>query len=260
MSAIAGRADPGFEGVEEAFRRNFSEHGEVGAACCLYVDGRPVVDLWGGQADAVSGRPWREDTLVLVFSASKGATAVCVNLLAERGELDLDAPVARYWPEFAEGGKGEIPVRWVLSHRAGIPAIDTELTREEVFAWDPVVEAIAAHEAHWEPGSAHGYHARTYGWILGEVVRRITGESLGRFFAREVAKPLGLDFYIGLPEALEPRVATLYPPPEPTDPRETLLRERFMGPGTLLGRVLHGVIRGDGNGVIGHDVLHLQLG
>ncbi len=233
-------AGPRYERVREAFRACFEEHGEVGAAVCVYLDGHPVVDLWGGLADASTQRAWERDTPVLVFSASKGATAVVVNRLVERGELDLDAPVARYWPEFAQAGKGKIPLRWVLSHRAGVAAIDAELDNEEIFAWDPVVEAIAAQEAQWEPGSAHGYHARTYGWILGEVVRRVAGESLGRVFAREVAGPLGLDFWIGLPVEVEPRVAPLIPPQQPTDPAERELRARFMGPDTLLGRVLGG--------------------
>jgi CubicO group peptidase (beta-lactamase class C family) len=199
--------------VRDAFAENFEQHGDVGAACCVYLEGRPVVDLWGGVADLDGGRPWREDTLQLVFSATKGLTASCVHLLAERGKLDLDAPVAHYWPEFAAEGKAEIPVRWVLSHRAGLAALDAELTLDEVLAWDPVVAAVAAQAPNWEPGTAHGYHARTYGWILGELVRRISGRSPGRFFAEEVARPLGIDFWIGLPEAQLSRCARTLPPP-----------------------------------------------
>jgi CubicO group peptidase (beta-lactamase class C family) len=237
---IHGETDARFAAVAMAFRDNFAAGGDLGAACSVYWRGEPVVDLWGGLTDSESRRVWQEDTLVPVFSTSKGAVAICVNLLAERGALDLGAPVARYWPEFAEAGKGDIAVSTVLAHRAGLPVVDADLTREEVFAWRPVIASIEKQRPLWEPGTAHGYHARTFGWILGEVVRRVTGRSLGTYFADEIARPLGLHFYIGLPESLEPLVATLYPPPPPTDPAEIEIRERFMGAGTLLGRVLDG--------------------
>jgi CubicO group peptidase (beta-lactamase class C family) len=149
---------------------------------------------------------------VIVFSATKGVTAACVNLLVERGALDLDAPVATYWPEFAAAGKEAIPLRWVLSHRAGLAAVDGDLTLAEVLAWKPVVRAIAAQAPNWEPGTAHGYHARSYGWILGEVVRRVTGRSLGHYFADEMAGPLGLDFWIGLPARQRARCGRVIPP------------------------------------------------
>ena len=212
MIGEGGFVAPGFEAVRDAFTANFEEHGDLGAACCVYLDGRPVADLWGGFADIGGGRLWEEDTVVIVFSATKGVTAACVNLLAERGALDLDAPVARYWPEFAAAGKGAIPLRWVLSHKAGLAAVDGELTLAEVLAWDPVVRAIAAQAPNWEPGTAHGYHARSYGWILGEVVRRVTGRSLGRYFADEIAGPLGLDFRIGVPARHQARCARVIPP------------------------------------------------
>ena len=175
----------------------------------LYLKGRKVVDLWGGLADQDTGQPWAKDTLQLVFSTTKGATAACAHLLAQRGELDLDAPVSQYWPEFKAEGKEQLPVRWLLSHRAGLPVIDRTLSPEEALAWDPVVEALAAQRPVWEPGTAHGYHALTYGWLVGEVVRRISGVSLGRFFAEEIAAPLGLEFWIGLPGEQEPRVSRL---------------------------------------------------
>jgi CubicO group peptidase (beta-lactamase class C family) len=212
VTDVQGSVETGFEAVREAFADNFERHGDVGGACCVYLHGRPVVDLWAGLADPTTGRPWRRDTVQLVFSATKGVTAVCVHRLAEAGKLDLDAPVARYWPEFAARGKAEIPVSWVLSHRAGLADVEGELRLEQVLAWDPVVAAIAAQAPNWEPGSAHGYHARSFGWILGEVVRRITGRSLGRYFAEEVASPLGLDFWIGLPAAQLPRCARMIPP------------------------------------------------
>jgi CubicO group peptidase (beta-lactamase class C family) len=135
----------------------------------------------------------------LWFSGTKGLTAACVHLLVERGQLDVDAPVAQYWPEFAANGKEKIPVRWVLSHRAGVPAVDATLTLEQVLAWDPVVAAVAAQKPEWPPGTDHGYHARTFGWMTGELVRRITGVTLGEFLAAEIAGPLGLDFWVGLP-------------------------------------------------------------
>ncbi|MBW2499927.1 MAG: beta-lactamase family protein [Deltaproteobacteria bacterium] len=212
MVAIHGRVAEGFEAICEAFEENFERHGDVGAACCVYLEGETIVDIWGGVADPAAGREWQEETTQLVFSATKGATAICVNRLLELGMLELDAPVARYWPEFAAAGKAEIPLRWVLSHRAGLAAVDAELTLDEVLAWDPVVEAIAAQAPNWEPGTTHGYHARSYGWILGEVVRRVTGRSIGRYFAEEIADPLGLAFWIGVPEAELDRCARLIPP------------------------------------------------
>jgi len=209
---IGGTAGPGFERVREAFGRNFTEHGDIGAACCVYLRGEPVVDIWGGIADPANGRPWRQDTLQLVFSVAKGPTAVCVHRLAERGLLDIDAPVARYWPEFAAAGKASITTRMVLSHRAGLAAVAGDLALADVLAWDPVVAAIAAQAPDWEPGSAHGYHARSFGWILGEIIRRITGESPGRHLARTICGPLGLDYWVGLPAAQRARCARLVPP------------------------------------------------
>lgn len=208
-SQIHGEVAPGFERVRDAFAANFEKHGEVGAAFSLYHRGKKVVDLWGGLADVETGRPWAEDSIVMVFSSTKGATAICAHLLAQRGELDLDAPVAEYWPEFAAGGKQDIPVRWLLSHQVGLPVFDSPLTPEEFLAWEPPVKALAAQSPVWEPGTTHGYHAGSYGWLVGEVVRRITGRTLGTFFADEVAGPLGLDFWIGLPESEESRVVPM---------------------------------------------------
>src|SRR5580704_398748 len=162
--------------------------------------------IYGGFFDR-SDTPYDDQTLQLVFSTTKGATAVCANLLAQRGQLDLSAPVATYWPEFAQAGKEQVTVLHLLTHQAGLPAIDRDLSAEEVQAWDPVCAALAEQAPFWEPGTAHGYHALTYGWLVGEVVRRITGRSLGTYFAEEVAGPLGLDFWIGLPEDLEHRVS-----------------------------------------------------
>ena len=238
MTEIGGSVEAGFEAVAEAFEANFAEHGEVGAATSVYVGGRKVVDLWGGVADRATGAPYGEDTLQLVFSTTKGATAACANLLAQRGELDMDAPVSTYWPEFKEAGKADIPVRWLLCHKAGLPYVDAVLTLEETLAWDPVIRALEAQPPVWEPGTAHGYHATTYGWLVGEVVRRITGKSLGTFFADEIAGPLGLEFWIGLPEAEHHRVAPLVTWGRPKDPAMAELLDQFMGPDTLLGKAL----------------------
>ncbi|MGH0031065.1 MAG: serine hydrolase domain-containing protein [Myxococcota bacterium] len=240
MTDVHGQVAPGFEAVREAFARNFAEHGEVGASVCVYRRGTPVVDLWAGEADPQTGRPWQADTICLVFSTTKGVTAACVHRLVERGEIDLDAPVARYWPEFAANGKGAITVRQVLTHQAGLAAVEGDLTLEEVCAWQPVVDAIARQAPGWEPGTAHGYHARSYGWILGEVIRRVTGRTAGSFLAEEVAGPLDADFFVGLPEREEPRVARMLPAPPLTDPKQIELREKIMGPDTWLGRVLSG--------------------
>ncbi len=206
---IEGTTAPGFDPVREAFTANFAERGDQGAAVCVYRDGVPVVDLWGGVADPTTDQPYAEDTLQLVFSTTKGATAVCANLLIQRGLLDPSAPVAEYWPEFAAAGKEAITVEWLLTHKSGLAAIDATLTLSEALAWDPVVEALATQRPLWEPGTAHGYHALTFGWLVGELVRRVTGTSIGSFFSREVAKPLALDFWIGLPPAEERRVAPL---------------------------------------------------
>jgi CubicO group peptidase (beta-lactamase class C family) len=238
VTDIGGSVEPGFEGVADAFRNNFVDHREVGAATAIYVGGRKVVDLWGGVADVATGAPYQEDTLQLVFSTTKGATAACLNLLAQRGDLDVDAPVATYWPEFKAAGKGEIPVRWLLCHKAGLPYTDGPMTLEDALAWDPVIRALEAQAPIWEPGTAHGYHATTYGWLCGEVVRRITGQSLGTFFAEELAGPLGLDFWIGLPDEQHHRVAPLVTFDEPTDPAIRELMAQFIGPDTMIGKAL----------------------
>src|SRR3954449_5812133 len=151
MAQVEGHVEPGFEGVKDAFAANFEQHGEVGAAFALHVGGKKVVDLWGGTADVASARPYTEDSLQLVFSTTKGATAMCANLLAERGELDIDAPVATYWPEFAQAGKQDIPVRWLLSHRAGLTGPREKLEAGDIFDWDKVCDALAASEPWWTP-------------------------------------------------------------------------------------------------------------
>jgi CubicO group peptidase (beta-lactamase class C family) len=220
MTTIHGTADPGFGGVADAFARNFAELGEVGAAVCVYQHGTKVVDLWGGVADPITGRPFTEEAIVMVASTTKGATAICANLLAQRGLLDIDAPVVTYWPEFADKGKDTIPVRWLLCHKAGLPTYEQPLTLLDFVAWDPVVESLAAQEPLWEPGTAYGYHALTYGHLVGEVIRRITGKSVGTFLAEEVVKPLGIEFWIGLPnnQSYDERYSEMIAADPPTDP------------------------------------------
>ncbi|OLF11572.1 esterase [Actinophytocola xinjiangensis] len=212
MSEIHGFAAPGFDAVREAFAANFADGVEVGAAVSVYLRGEPVVDLWGGVADRDTGRPWERDTLQIVYSTTKGATTACALLLAQRGELDLDAPVAAYWPEFAAAGKEDLPVRWLLTHQAGLVALDEPVTRDDVLDWQPMVDALAAQSPQWTPGTRHGYHALTFGFLVGEVVRRITGRTLGTFFRDEIARPLDLDFHIGLPAGQHHRVSRLAQP------------------------------------------------
>jgi len=246
---LQGTIAPGFERVGDAFLENFTEHGEVGAACCVYRDGERVVDVWAGAADRERARAWDRDTIVIVFSCTKGVTAVAANQLIERGLLDPDAPVAEYWPEFAANGKERIPVAWVLSHRAGLAAIDDpDLTLDDVAAWDPVIAAIAAQHPNWEPGATHGYHARTYGWMVGELIRRVTDLMPGAYVAQEISHPLGLDFFIGVPEAEDHRVATLYPPQYDDPELERLADEVLHDTSTLLGRVMGGP-----SGLFGYD-------
>jgi CubicO group peptidase (beta-lactamase class C family) len=232
---VSGSIESGFDAVVNAFRNNFSEHGDVGAACAVYYRGRCVVDLWGGLADADSGRPWGRDTIALVFSAAKGPTATCINRLVEQGLLDIDLPVAHYWPEFGCNGKEAITTRMVLSHRAGLAAVEGELSLAQVLAWDPVVAAIAAQRPNWEPGSNHGYHARSFGWILGEIMRRITGQTLGHYLHQEIGEPLGLRYWVGLPGHELPNCAKLIPPQGGSDAVAALL-----GADSLTARVMSG--------------------
>jgi CubicO group peptidase (beta-lactamase class C family) len=213
---IQGTCQPRYERVRDAFREGFRTRGEIGAAIAVTVDGEPVVDLWAGHADPARTRPWARDTIVHLYSVTKGMTALCAHRLVERGTLDLDAPAARYWPEFAQNGKGAIPVRWLLSHRAGLPALRTPLPPEALYDWDAMCAALAAAEPCLPPGRV-AYHPMTFGWLVGELVRRADGRSLGRFFREEIAEPLGADLHVGLGPAEEKRAADitqLEPPAE----------------------------------------------
>jgi len=239
MAQVDGYADRRFQEVEQAFKSNFDNYGDIGAALCIYKDGVAVVDLWGGNNGDSSYGP---DTLQLIFSATKGITTTVALILADRSELDLDIPVKEYWPEFAKAGKDRITTRWLLSHRAGLPFIDAHLDLQEVVSWDPVIEALSAQSPIWEPGTAHGYHALTFGWLVGEVLRRASGSTVSELVSREIASPLQLDMWIGLPPSLEPRVATLLPPkiklPENFGSSVNQLIESFLGPDSMLGKAL----------------------
>src|SRR5579885_3298278 len=211
---LAGTGDTRFAAVRRAFVANIAEHGEIGAAVAVMVDGRPVVDLWGGYADAARRIPWRRDTLVNVFSVGKALATVCVLRLVDRGRLALDAAVGRLWPEFAAAGKGTITVRQLLCHRAGLPAIRAPLAPEAIFTWETMTTALAREAPWWPPGTRHGYHVNTFGFLVGEVVRRTAGRTLGRVLRDEIAGPLGADVHIGLLPDAEARTAEFVWPPE----------------------------------------------
>jgi CubicO group peptidase (beta-lactamase class C family) len=207
---MQGSSERGFERVAEVFERTL-DGALGGAAFAAFVDGRPVVDVWGGTSDAVTGRPWDESTAAIVFSGTKGLVAVCMLKLVERGSIELDQPVARYWPEFAAAGKENVLVRHVLSHTAGVPGLRSSFARDDILDSERMTARVAAEPPFWPPGEQLAYHALTYGWICGELIRRTDGRSPGRFLAEEVVEPLGLEAWLGLPDELESRVATLVP-------------------------------------------------
>jgi CubicO group peptidase (beta-lactamase class C family) len=215
QTAIQGICDTRFELVRQEFERNFSERGEVGASVAITLDGKTVVDLWAGTADPKTGRPWDRDTKVVVWSSTKGATALCAHILVDRGVLDLDAPAAKYWPEFANNGKENILVRHFLNHQSGVAAIHEPLAPGAFLDWEQMTALLERETPWWEPGTRHGYHAFTFGWLVGEIVRRVSGKSVGAFFRDEVAKPHGIDFHIGLPDELESSVGADIPPAPP---------------------------------------------
>lgn len=215
---ISGECDPHFRPVKDAFRENFVKHGERGGAVTIALNGRVVVDLWGGWADVARTAPWRNDTLVNVFSVGKALCAIAVLRLVEQGRIALDEPVARFWPAFGACGKGDISVRTILSHRAGMPALRTPLPDDAMLDWQLMVDTIAKETAWWEPGTVHGYHVNTYGLLTGEIVRRACGQTIGKFLRDEVIGPLGADFHIGLPASEHDRVAEFQWPGNPPRP------------------------------------------
>lgn len=210
---VQGTVADGYEPVRDAFAVNFSERGDTGAALAVHRDGHPVVDLWGGAKDGTA--PWSADTAVLLRSAGKGPAAAVPHLLHQRGQLDLDAPVGTYWPEFKAYGKERVLVRHLLSHRAGLPVLDRPLSVAESVDGVSGPRAVAAQTPGWQPGTAHGYHPHTFGWLLGELVLRATGRTLGCWFAQELGRPLGLDLWFGLPPSEARRVARIRTAPMP---------------------------------------------
>ena len=238
---VEGTCDPRFNRVKDAFVENFEKRNEVGAAAAVMLDGKSVVDIWAGHADRDKTRRWTRDTLVNVYSTTKGVTAICAHRLADKGLLDIDAPVARYWPEFSQAGKDKIPVRYLLSHRAGLAAVRKPLDEGDLFNWDTMTTALAEQEPWWEPGTKHGYHALTFGHLVGEVIRRITGKTPGAYLRDEIADPLGLDIHIGLDAKDDARTGDMIamPPPGPGEPNlfaeimknpESVAFKAFMNP------------------------------
>ena len=216
---LAGTCSTRFEPLRELFAAKLESGEDLGASLALNIDGEMVVDLWGGWADEARTLPWTENTIANVFSTTKTMTALAALVLVDRGELDLDASVASYWPEFAARGKAGIKVRHLLSHTSGVSGWEQPITLEDLYDWDKSTALLAAQAPWWEPGTASGYHMLTYGHLIGEVIRRITGQRLGEFFAAHIAGPLGADFHIGLPPSEFHRVANMVPPPAiPTMP------------------------------------------
>lgn len=206
---VGGHVEPGFERVAEAFAQNFAKRGELGAAFAATRDGKAVVDLWGGVADGASGRPWRQDTIQVIFSGTKGLTALCMAMLIDRGLLKLEDPVCQHWPEFAAQGKEAVTVAEIVSHRGRLPGLRSPVSEQDILDPRKMADVLAAQEPESDPRAQVIYHPFTYGWLCGELVRRVDGRSIGRFFAEEVAAPLGLEVWIGLPAEQEPRVAVL---------------------------------------------------
>ncbi len=209
---VQGSCDERFEQVRTAFQKNFDDELDVGASVAVYLEGEPVVDLWGGFVDEARTIPWQRDSITNVWSTTKTMTNLCALILADHGEIDLHAPVATYWPEFKVNDKERIEVRHLLSHTSGLAGWEEPITVEDLYDWEKATSLLAAQKPWWEPGTASGYHALTQGYLVGEVVRRVTGQSLGTFFAREVAGPLGGDFLIGLPEADDARTVPVITP------------------------------------------------
>jgi CubicO group peptidase (beta-lactamase class C family) len=234
MQELQGTCDARFKRVHDVFAESFGKGAELGAGLCVYLDGRVVIDLWGGWMDEPRTQPWRRDTLANVYSTTKGITAICAHQLVEQGLLDLEAPVARYWPEFAQNGKADLPVHMLLSHRAGLPAVARPLAPSDIFDWTTMTSALAEQRPWWTPGSRHGYHALTYGWLVGELVRRVSGLGIGAYARERLATPLGAEFWIGLPAQLDARTAGLVQGPITTADGPNILE--------LIGRDPNGVL------------------
>ncbi|MHA2287960.1 MAG: serine hydrolase domain-containing protein [Promethearchaeota archaeon] len=211
---IKGFCDERFISVKNAFEKNFDLGLEVGASFAISLNGELVVDLWGGFTDSAKTIPWEKDTLVNVFSTTKVMAALCIHLLVDKGLIDVEEPVFKYWPEFAQASKENVLVKHLLSHSAGLPGFDEEIPNEALYDWDRTINLLASQKPWWRPGTKIGYHMTTFGFLLGELVRRITGKTLGNFFRENIAEPLNIDFHIGLPEEYDARVADIIVPEE----------------------------------------------
>lgn len=229
LANIHGQCDAGFAAVGEVFAENFHSRGEIGAAVCVYKDGKKVVDLWGGITDLETGNPWVKDTIVCMMSVGKSMCALSVLMLVERGKIELDAPVARYWPEFAQAGKDKITVRILLAGKAGLLYAD-HAPDEAGYDWDVMIRAFEQQQPEWEPGTKGGYHSMSCGFLLGELVHRVDGRMIDVFFAEEVAGPLGVDYRFGLTDDDMTRVASIIPSPE------SVTLKQSQDPSTKLGR------------------------
>lgn len=252
---VHGRCEPAFESLRQALAEIMDAGSEVGAGLAVHVGKQPVVDLWAGHTDPARTRPWDEHSIVNLYSVGKAVTAVCALRLVERGALDLDSPVSRYWPEFAQAGKKHLPVRYLLTHQAALPAVFRPLPVGAVLQWEVMTEALAAQEPWWEPGVGHGYHVNTYGFLIGEVVRRITGKSLGTYLRDEIARPGGIDFFIGFGSELDARCADIISPrPGPDGEQGNVLLDGDLATLTGLQRMRVGAYRNppdlSGQGII----------
>ena len=217
-ASVQGKCDPKFAKVREEFEANFAARGEVGASVCLSVDGETVVDLWGGMANPETNDPWQEDTISIVFSCTKAAVATCAHILIDRGELNPNALVKEYWPEFAKAGKEKTTVQMMLNHESALPTLRDQVKPGGFGDWDYMIKRMEDEEAFWEPGTRNGYHMVNFGWTVGELVRRVSGKSLGTFFREEVAEKTGAKFWIGLPESEKVHIAPIRMyQPQPTD-------------------------------------------
>jgi CubicO group peptidase (beta-lactamase class C family) len=239
MTNIDGFIEPGFEEVAKEFENNFTLRQDIGAAVAVYLDGKPVVDLWGGLANKDTKDPWKKDTMVLVFSTTKGITSILANLLIQQNKLDPEQEVSEIWPEYAQNNKDKTKVKWVLSHKAGLPYIENRHEMPEVMLWNPIIESLAKQAPLWEPGTAHGYHALTFGWLNGEIIRRAyKAKDFSLVFTELLQKPLNLNTYIKLPEDLDKSVAKLEVIEPPKDPELLKIYNAFVGPDTLTGKAL----------------------
>ncbi len=248
VPAIEGTCDPRFAGVREAFAKNFAESDELGASVAVALGGELVADLWAGHVDRERTQPWERDTVVLVYSTTKGVVALAAHMLADRGLLDFEAPVAAVWPEFAQAGKADLPLRQLLTHEAGLPVIDEELPLGAELDWDVMAGALARQAPVWEPGEKTGYHAATFGWLVGEVIRRVDGRSVGAFIREEIAGPLGVDFLLGFGPEEDQRVSDLHLAQVPAEELPSLAAAALLEPASLAARSFNIAPRGPGKG------------